>query len=118
MTRAYLLSTFPSNSSIGGFVMPSGRAAVPDTQMPSWRAVDVVPGYQRARESGLPRESGLTAAHQTHEPVRGVGYRGRDDHGVELRLSRELDAALFQPSRHDVGGFGAAASQPAFELLP
>src|SRR3954454_9251000 len=106
MTKAYLLSTLSSSSSIGGLVMPSGLAAVPATP-PSFSCVgDRAPGYQ----SGGP--------HEPDELLPRLLDRGVDDRGVELVLGGQLDPRRVQPGLDHLRRLGAAPPRPPFQLVP
>src|SRR5436190_11506864 len=98
MTRRYLLSTTPSRSSIGGFVMPSG-AGLPATFC-------------------LPELSCASPENQGYQLIAHV-LDGRVDQGdVELRFGGQLGARLLQPPGDEPGRLGAAPVEPADKLIP
>src|SRR3954451_9096345 len=106
MTRAYLLSTLSSSSSIGGLVMPSGLAAVPATPTSFSCVRDRRPGYQSL------------GAHQPDELLSRLRDRRVDDRRVELVLGSELDPGGVQARLDHLGRLGAASTQPPLELRP
>src|SRR5947199_9917336 len=107
MTRAYLLSTLSSSSSIGGLVMPSGEADVPATCSPSGlHDCDCGPGYQ----SGGPHELRESFGHLVDRRV--------DEGLVELVLRGELDLGGVEPTPDHLGVLGATPPQPALQFLP
>src|ERR1700691_4202304 len=116
MTKAYLLSTLSSNSSIGGLVMPSGRAAVPDTQC-------LISG-RNEQGSRLPvsapatPKSGLRVGHQLDDLRGRIRYRASDDDRVELIHGAQLHAGYIQAPRDELGILSATPAKPALELLP
>src|SRR3954471_895280 len=106
MTRAYLLSTLSSSSSMGGVVMPSGLAAVPATPTSFSCVRDRGPGYQSL------------GPHHPDELLSGLLDGRVDDRGVELVLGGELDLCGRQPGLDDRRRLGAPPTQATFELLP
>src|SRR3954453_12194150 len=103
MTRAYLLSTLSSSSSIGGLVMPSGLAAVPATPTSFSCVRDRSPGYQSGR------------LHEPDELLSGLLDRRVDDRRVELVLGGELDPGGVEAGLDHLRRLGAPAAQPALE---
>src|SRR4051812_33796691 len=106
MTRAYLLSTLSSSSSMGGLVMPSGLAAVPATPTSFSCVRDRRPGYQSL------------GVHQPDELLRRLLDRRVDDRGIELVLGGELDPGGVQAGLDDLWRLSAPAAQATLELLP
>src|SRR5476651_516397 len=99
MTRAYLESAISSKSSMGGLVMPSGLATMPDTRCPSVRRL-------RAQMQ------------QLYQFVTCLLDGLVDHHRVELWLGGQLQPGPLQPGRRDLGRFGTPTSEPADEFVP
>src|SRR4051812_9897651 len=112
MTSAYLLSTLSRSSSMGGLVMPSGLAAVPATPyLTSLLRRDCPTRLAAAHHLGA-------RAHEGDERLRRLLDRRVDENVVELVLGGQLDPGGVEPALDDIGVLGAAAAQPAFELVP
>src|SRR5690348_17006763 len=104
MTRAYFESAISSRSSMGGLVMPSGLATMPDTWCPSVRGL----GVGRL----------LLQPQQGYQFVACLLDRLVDHHGVEFVLGCEFDAGSIEAGASDVRDLGAPMGEPAHELVP
>src|SRR5690625_232502 len=113
MTRAYLESAASSSSSIGGSVMPSGWATVPDmaTSHGSGRWARPDPGA-RQRSSLLALQS-----HEGDELVGGTCHDVVDDDVVELLGRGELLPSGLQTPHTLLGALGPAGEEPALQLF-
>src|SRR3954469_2678193 len=114
MTRAYLLSTLSSSSSIGGVVMPSGLAAVPATPYLTSSGRTERRGKVQLR---LPASTRRRREHEAREGLGSCFHRRVHDDLVELVLGRELDGRGVEPALDHLGVLGAPPSQPPLELL-
>src|SRR5829696_72814 len=93
MTSAYFELVRSSSSSMGGLVMPSGTATVPANWL-------LLPG------------PGDRVRYQGYQLLGRTLGRVVDDGHVELRLGRQLDAGLVEPSPPNLLRLGAPADQP------
>src|SRR5829696_2128958 len=98
MTSAYFELVRSSSSSMGGLVMPSGTATVPANWL-------LLPG------------PGDRVRYQGYQLLGRTLGRVVDDGHVELRLGRQLDAGLVEPSPPNLLRLGAPADQPPLQLL-
>src|SRR5437868_6736157 len=100
--------------------MPSGTATVRDTRRPSEEVDRNGPPAATLQAGSLRscRSAGAGQAHQGYQPAPDGPDVVVDQHLVELRPRRELDPRGLEPTRDDVGRFGAAPDQPAYELVP
>src|SRR6266700_4018262 len=96
ITSRYLLSTTPSNSSIGGLMMPSA------------------PWVTATCESSLIYGANNQGYHLPADLIDGRVH----ERYVELTGSGELVPRRCQAALHDVGGLGAAAGEPADQFRP